>query len=65
MTDDAEIELSTKDGTRLTLTPQQFAVINPEGARTIGELHDSLPVGEWVELPRFGIRVKRWTDETP
>jgi len=29
---------------------------------TIGELHDRLPDGEWVALPEYGVRVKRFPD---
>lgn len=28
-------------------------------AETIGQLHDRLPVGQWVDLPEFGVRVFR------
>lgn len=29
---------------------------------TIGELHDRLPEDQWVDLPQFGVRVKRWPE---
>lgn len=32
---------------------------------TIGELYDRLPAGQWVELPEYGIRVRRLTEESP
>jgi hypothetical protein len=31
---------------------------------TIGELRDRLPEDEWVDLPEYGVRVKRWADPT-
>jgi hypothetical protein len=59
---DADIEMATASGVTLDLTPAQLAAIAPEEAEKIGELYARLPPGEWVELPEFGIRVKRWAE---
>lgn len=29
-------------------------------AETIGELADRLPDDQWVDLPEYGVRVKKW-----
>lgn len=31
-------------------------------SETIGELADRIPAGEWIDLPEYGVRVKKWAD---
>lgn len=45
---------------RVRFVPAPDEPVEP-GPETVGELHDRLPVDEWVNLPEFGVRVKRVT----
>lgn len=36
--------------------------LDPAAEEKIGELYDRLPAGAWVDLPEYGVRVRRFAD---